>query len=145
MLVFEQLYQQPLAKDRVTQQIEVISRTAALSGVIASSNTAFLYTLPADRFGILNAAGVQLVTAGASQLVAFSVFVSNGAGPLAAGVRSPLFVGSPVDFMSWQGQVICTPGSSIALTVQSTALLVADVLTSSIQLVTFPRGNIVVG
>lgn len=144
MLIPDFLYRQPLAKDRATQQIELVSRNVTVFTTTALTQSQALFTMPLDRIGILSAAAVSL-----QQLIATDNLVSwrlaaGNQGILASGSPQTPFTAPSINTLSWSGQIWLNPGGSLVIDATFGSIGINAQLSFAIQCITFPRGNIAI-
>ena len=144
MLIPSQLYRQVLAKDRATQQIELVSRSVNVFTTAVLTQSQQLFVMPLDRIGILSAAAVslqQLVST--DNLVSWRLAVGNQ-GILASGSPQTPFSAPSINTLSWSGQLWLHPGSAVIIDATFSGIGAGAALSFAIQAVTFPRGNIAI-
>lgn len=144
MLIPDFLYRQPLSKDRATQQIEILSRSIQTTGSAGLVQSRTIFTLPADRIGVLTMMSVSIVQGGGTDALVTMRGFASGVGFVASGSPQAPFTPPSTNIMSWTGQVWLPPSSLVIIDAIMSAMSVGAVLDFTAQAITFPRGNIAV-
>ena len=151
MFVPEILYRQPLAKDRVTQQIEVINERLQVIGSNATIAGGIVYTVPNDRFFFFSNVGAQgfpEALSGARSRAMNLFFQNDAAGSgLFIGAFAAASIGGPGALSYFGGPVgvWLPPGARITAQLAWDNDFAGNVSTFTIHGVTIPRGNMARG
>jgi hypothetical protein len=149
MHIPEQLFASPFLKDIRTQQIELVTRRAALALIATNTGNTSIYQVSRDRIFILTGLACSFAADGAggtmTSCFAFITFEGGAQTFLAATNNSgvTLAAGQPAIAYAWSGSIWIPPAAlvSVGVTVNVSAGHSADIWISGI---TIPRGNVAV-
>lgn len=147
MFVPEILYQQPLLKDRVTQQLEIVNQRIQVNGSSANSAIGLIYVVPVDRFFFFStfaAVGFPEAASGARARgisCNFQPDIFTASIPIAAFIPTGIALPGSTSYFGGPTGVWMPPGARLGVEMAWDVDTLFHVSNFAIHGVTIPRGN----